>query len=272
MRLSTTAILALPLLAAAAESPFEQYKAKFQNFLSSFGASGPSTPEQAEPAAAAAPKAKTPKVGPKTIVNLTLDNWKDTVYAPVKPDATTPEEWYILITGGNKTCYGHCDKLNTAFQESAVKFATQSKSPHLARLDCEEQQPLCNSWGASAGNLYVFEMLPKPAPVEVYWKPLNLSSVSTQTILDLQAKPAKENFRLAEGAFHPFNGWLAEYGLAVPVGYILYAFNVIPSWAFMLIVSFLSRSVMNRQMDPTGGRAGAPGAGAPRAAPAGDAR
>jgi hypothetical protein len=116
MRLSTTAILALPLLAAAAESPFEQYKAKFQNFLSSFGSSAPSTPEQAEPAAAAAPKAKTPKVGPKKIANLTLDNWKDTVYAPVKADATTPEEWYILITGGNKTCYGTCDLVDSFYR------------------------------------------------------------------------------------------------------------------------------------------------------------
>jgi len=105
MRFSATAILALPLLAAAAESPFEQYKAKFQNFLSSFVAPVPAgTADQAEPVAAA-PKSKT-KVGPKKIENLTLGNWKDTVYAPVKPDASSPEEWYILVTGGNKSCYG----------------------------------------------------------------------------------------------------------------------------------------------------------------------
>ncbi|KAK0639363.1 hypothetical protein B0T16DRAFT_242775 [Cercophora newfieldiana] len=267
MRFSSTAILALPLLAAAAESPFEQYKAKFQNFISSFGAAAPAA-DQAQPAAAASsPKSKA-KVGPKKIENLTLENWKDTVYAPVKPDATTPEEWYILVSGGNKTCYGHCTKLDAAFKESAVKFATQSKSPHLARLDCEDQQVLCNSWGASAGSLWVFEMLPTPAPIDVYWKPLNLSTVSTQTILDLQAKPVKENFRFVESYFHPFDGILAQYNLAVPIGYILYGFNVIPSWAFMLIVSFLSRSVMNRQMDPAGGRPGAPRG----AAPPGDAR
>jgi hypothetical protein len=267
MRFSSTAILALPLLAAAAESPFEQYKAKFQNFLSSFGASAPAA-DKAEPAAAAAaPKSKA-KAAPKKIENLTLENWKDTVYAPVKPGATTPEEWYILVSGGNKTCYGHCGKLDAAFKESAAKFATQSNTPHLARLDCEDQQPLCNSWGASAGSLWVFEMLPQPAPIDVYWKPLNLSTVSTQTILDLQAKPVKESFRLVESYFHPFNGVLADYGLAVPIGYILYFFNIVPSWAFMLIVSFLSRSVMNRQMDPTGGRPAAPRG----AAPPGDAR
>ena len=113
MRFSSTAILALPLLAAAAESPFEQYKAKFQNFLSSFGAAAPAA-DKAEPAAAA-PKSKT-KVGPKKIENLTLENWKDTVYAPVKPGATTPEEWYILVSGGNKTCYGTCRLCRALFR------------------------------------------------------------------------------------------------------------------------------------------------------------
>jgi len=105
MRFSTAAVLALPLLAAAAESPFEQYKAKFQNFLSSFGASAPATAEKAEPAAAAVPKTKA-KISPKKIESLTLQGWKDTLYAPVKPDATVPEEWLVLVTGGNKTCFG----------------------------------------------------------------------------------------------------------------------------------------------------------------------
>jgi hypothetical protein len=114
MRFSTTAILALPLLVAAAESPFEQYKAKFQNFLSSFGASAPAAVDKAAEPVAAAPKSKA-KVGPKKIENLTLDSWKDTVYAPVKPGATTPEEWYILVSGGNKTCYGTCNLGCAAF-------------------------------------------------------------------------------------------------------------------------------------------------------------
>jgi hypothetical protein len=100
MRFSTSAVLALPLLAAAAESPFEQYKAKFQNFLGSFGASAPSIIKQ-EPVAAA--KAK---VGAKKIDVLTLENWKDTLYGPVKAESTQPEEWWLLVTGGNKTCFG----------------------------------------------------------------------------------------------------------------------------------------------------------------------
>ncbi|KAK1754614.1 hypothetical protein QBC47DRAFT_384434 [Echria macrotheca] len=269
MRFSTTAVLALPLFAAAAESPFEQYKAKFQNFLSSFGASTASTAEKVAEPVVAPLKTKT-KSGPKKIENLTLQNWNETLYAPVKPDQTTPEEWWVLVTGGNKTCFGRCVQLETAFNETAVKFANIPKSPHLARLNCEDETILCNSWSASAGAIWVFDILPAPAPVDVYWKPLNLSSVTTQTILDLQAKPVKDNFRLIDSYWHPYNGPLAKYNLAVPLGYFLWALNIVPSWAMMLIVSFFSRSMMNRQMGPNGQRPG--GVGPARAAAPGDAR
>jgi hypothetical protein len=112
MRFSTTAVLALPLLASAAESPFEQYKAKFQNFLGSLGASAPAADKAPAAAAAAgsaagkAAKAKT--VEPKPITALSLSTWKETLYAPVQPEATLPEEWLVLVTGKNKTCFGSC--------------------------------------------------------------------------------------------------------------------------------------------------------------------
>ena len=109
MRFATSVVLALPLLAAA-ESPFEQYKAQFQNFLGSIGSFIPGAAQEkaAEPAAADQSSATKPKaavVEPKISV-LTLDNWKDTLYAPVKAGATKPEEWWVFISGGNKTCYG----------------------------------------------------------------------------------------------------------------------------------------------------------------------
>jgi hypothetical protein len=107
MRFSTTALLALPLLASAAESPFEQYKAKFQNFLSSFGASAPGG--TADKAAEAAPSVATSKGGaktknvvePKKIETLTLENWKDTLL-----QGQQAEEWLVLLSGRNKTCFG----------------------------------------------------------------------------------------------------------------------------------------------------------------------
>lgn len=111
MRFSTTALLALPVLAsAAAESPLQQYKAKFQNFLSNLGAAIPSpgrVVDEATDAASTAAAGKAKKVvEPKKIETLTLENWKDTLFGPVQADATGPEEWLVLLTGRNKTCYG----------------------------------------------------------------------------------------------------------------------------------------------------------------------
>lgn len=103
MRLSSSlALAALPLLAAA-ESPFEQYKAQFQNFLGSFGSfvPGAAKPEGAAPEAAAT--AKSPA---KKLEVLTLGTWKDTLYGPVKEGALKPEEWWVLLSGRNNTCYG----------------------------------------------------------------------------------------------------------------------------------------------------------------------
>jgi hypothetical protein len=103
MRFSTSAILALPLLAAAAEGPFDQYKAQFQGFLDSFGSF---LPKAAQTIKSNPIKAAEKKIGEANIHVLTLEDWKDTLYAPVKAGATKPEEWWLLVTGGNKTCFG----------------------------------------------------------------------------------------------------------------------------------------------------------------------
>ncbi|KAK3304624.1 uncharacterized protein B0T15DRAFT_537093 [Chaetomium strumarium] len=284
MRFSTTAVLALPLLASAAESPFEQYKAKFQNFLSSFGASVPNAEKAADAvssaASAATDKAKSKLVAePMKIETLTLENWKDTLYAPVKAEATQPEEWLVLVTGRNKTCFGHCNKVEAAFNESAKSFANlpASQSPqHLGYVNCDDQPVLCNAWSANTGALWLFEMLPAPANVDIYAKRLNLTTTTTQDIVDAykaDKADAETGWRRIdpEGYFHPFHGKFAKWGLAVPLAYFFWALSAIPSWGMMLIVSFLSRTMMNRRMDPRARQGGAPGA-APRAAPPGDAR
>lgn len=269
MRFSTTAMLALPLLAAAAESPFDQYKAKFQNFLSSFGVQTPGADK--EPAAAGTePKTKTSKASSKAkeISVLTLENWNSTLFAPVQPGATTPEEWWVLVSGRNKTCFGHCTQVETAFNESAVKFASLPKSPHLAYLNCDDQPVLCNSWSASAPVLWVFEVLPRPAPIDIYTRRLNLTTTTAQTLIDYHTEGAKNKFRLHDGYFHPYDGPIAKNGLSVPVGYFFWIFNNIPSWAVMVFISMMSRRFMNRQMGPQPGQGAAAG---PRYAPPGDA-
>ncbi|EON99353.1 putative peptidyl-trna hydrolase protein [Phaeoacremonium minimum UCRPA7] len=258
MRFSTSSVLlALPLFATAQDSPFDQYKAQFQNFLGNFGSYIPN-PSRHDHAEAAETKA-----GAKKMDILTLDNWKETIYAPVKPDATKPEEWWVLITGRNKTCFGHCLKVEAAFNETATKFATLPNAPHVGYVNCDDQPILCNAWSAGAGTLWVFEVLPPPAETDIYLKRLNLTTTDTKTLLDLYAAEDKSSFKKHEGYFHPLDGPLAKNGLAVPIAYLLWGFNAVPSWMMMLGVSFISRTMMSRRMaNPDQRRPGAPPAAA----------
>ncbi|UZP42014.1 hypothetical protein NXS19_009830 [Fusarium pseudograminearum] len=120
---SSTVLAALPALAAAQDSPVDQYKAQFQNVIGQFASYIPN-PAYHDPVAAAEAKA-----GSMRLNVLTLDNWKETLYEPVSADATTPEEWWLLVSGGNKTCYGRCGTVEQAFNETAAKFALLDKTP-----------------------------------------------------------------------------------------------------------------------------------------------
>ncbi|KAH7155115.1 hypothetical protein B0J13DRAFT_217771 [Dactylonectria estremocensis] len=240
---SSTLVAALPALAAAQDSPIDQYKAQFQDFIGQMGSYIPN-PGTHDPVAAL--EAKT---GAMKLSTLTLDNWKETLYEPVSPEATTPEEWWVLVSGGNKTCYGRCDKVETAFKETAAKFALLEEAPHMGYLNCDDQPILCNAWSTGTSNLYVFEMLPSPAPIDTYKKRLNMTTTTSETLVNLYEAGTKDQFTLLEpGWFHPFQGKAVELGLAVPFGYFMWAFGLIPNWLFMLVVSFVSRTMMSNRM------------------------
>ncbi|KAM0325307.1 hypothetical protein ACHAQA_007292 [Verticillium albo-atrum] len=244
MRLSVSALLALPLFAAAAEAQFEEYKAQFQNYLDTFVSYVPN-PNKFD--AADAEEAKT---GAKKISVLTLDNWEETLYASVQPAQTVPEEWWVLITGRNKTCYGKCEPAETAFNATAEKFALQPNTPHMGLINCEDQPVLCTIFSCNANSLWAIDLLPPGNKVDIWAKRLNSTTVTSQTLLDLHATGTKEDFHLIEHVFHPFNSWIAEHGLSVPVGYFIWVFATVPNWAVMLLISFASRRMMNRRMAP----------------------
>ncbi len=107
---------------------------------------------------------------------------------------------------------------------------------------------LCNSWSANAGNLWLFQILPTPAPVEIYTRRTNLTTVTGAEVVEAAtaADRVEAGWHLfsQDGYFHPFEGKLAKLGLSVPLGYFFWALNAIPSWGLMLIVSFISRTMM----------------------------
>ncbi|KAL7798206.1 hypothetical protein V8C37DRAFT_369087 [Trichoderma ceciliae] len=263
MRFSAaTLLVALPALSDAQGNPLDQYVAQFQQILGQAGSYIP-LPTKHNPAAA-----HEAKTGPMKLSVLTLDNWKETLYEPVAPSAKTPEEWWVLVSGGNKTCFGQCAQIDAAFNETAAKFAELPNTPHMGIINCDNQPVLCNAWSAHVGNIWAFEMLPKPAPIDVYKKRLNLTTVTTDELIKAHEAGNKEGFALLDSWFHPFNGKITELGLSVPVGYLIWAFGLLPNWAFMLIVSFASRSMIgNRaQQQQQTRRSGAAPGGAPAAA------
>ncbi|TFA99427.1 hypothetical protein CCMA1212_008783 [Trichoderma ghanense] len=260
MRFSAAALVAaLPALSAAQENPLDQYVAQFQQLVGKYSAYLPSPSKYDDVAAHEA------KTGPKKLSVLGLHNWEETLYEPVAPDAKVPVEWWVLISGGNKTCFGRCGQAEAAFNETAVKFAQLPAAPHMGYVNCDDQPILCNSWSAGIGQIWAFEMRPKPAPIDIYKKRLNLTTVTSDELVELHEAGDKKDWTLINSWFHPFNGKARELGLATPFGYFLWVFNLLPQWAFMLIVSFLSRSMIGNRAQQRNRQAGAPG-GAPAAA------
>lgn len=244
---SASSLLALPLLAAADtpdyQAQFQQYLGQAQGYFETFASKIPS-PSKFDPIAAAAAKA-----GANKVDILGLHNWKETLYGPVTPGSTTPEEWWVLITGGNKTCFGHCGKVEAAFNETAGKFALEPNTPNMALLNCDDQPVLCAAWSASVSSLWIFEMLPEPSPINIFTKRLNLTTTVSDDLVQLQKDGYKTDTKEHDGLFHPFNGALAQNGLSVPAGYVLWAFGLLPSWAFMIVVSLFSRRMMASRME-----------------------
>lgn len=138
---------------------------------------------------------------------------------------------------------GKCDQIDKAFNEAAGRFAILPKAPHMAHVNCDEQPVLCNSWSAVPGNVWAFEMLPPPAAIDISRSRLNLTTTTSDSLVALHTD-GKKSFKLIDSWFHPFNGKAAELGVAVPFGYAMWAFGLVPNWAFMILVSFVSRSMM----------------------------
>jgi hypothetical protein len=128
-------------------------------------------------------------------------------------------------------------------------LAAKSNAPKFAYLDCETENILCNAWSVGAPSLYYFS-IPKPladqsAPVPtVRYQPLNRTSTTAETLKELVVDNEIEKVVPYEGIFHPFNGELQKFGLAIPYGYVTWGFSKMPSWLPMIAVSFLSRSFM----------------------------
>lgn len=128
-------------------------------------------------------------------------------------------------------------------------FAADKKSPNLGYLDCEKNQVLCSAWSAGAPSAWYFkvpeaqvgEERPATSLHNMY---LNSTTVTAEDFYKIHSEEKYNAVPAYEGALHPTDGILAKYGLLLPVGYVIYGLSAIPSWAFMVGISFMSRTLM----------------------------
>lgn len=55
------------------------------------------------------------KVADKVVTKLDANNWRSTLTPSTSDPSNGPEEWMILVTGGNKSCYGQCAQVERAW-------------------------------------------------------------------------------------------------------------------------------------------------------------
>ncbi|EAA63892.1 hypothetical protein AN1991.2 [Aspergillus nidulans FGSC A4] len=180
----------------------------------------------------------------KTVTPFNATNWQSLL-----EPAADAQDWLVFITGGNKTCFGRCGKAEEAFNQSVLLFAADPTSPNLGYLDCESNQLLCSAWSAGAPSVWYFKVPQAQVTGERPSTPLhivyvNSTTVTPESIYRIHAEKTYENKPAYEGAFHPTDGWLAQCGLLVPLGYVIYGFGVVPSWLFMIVISMASRTMM----------------------------
>lgn len=257
---ATPLLLALPAIAAAAEQEplLNQVKGWFakasESIVAALPTGVPSVPVSSitKPLAAGASKGAAKgaaKAAALTVERVTLDNYKSVLQPGAATASPGLEEWMVFVTGGNKTCYGLCEHAETAFNASTPLLAASSHAPHLGFLDCETDTVLCNAWAVGAPSI-IHMILPQPLPDQstpattVRSISVNRTSVTPLEIANIHIKETYKDVQPYEGFWHPFDGPLAQYGLNIPIGYVIWGFSQVPSWAFMIGISFFSRTIM----------------------------
>lgn len=283
MHLTPSLLLALPALAAAQQKPIVEQASDWFAHLKDYVSNAiPTTAASAASAAAGVAKdplaASAASIAARTVTPLTMANYESFL----TPSPTSPQnEYMIFISGGNKTCGGHCHHLEKVWNETASILAADPTAPKLGYVNCDSQGVLCATWMAKPPTIWHVQ---RPVAKEdqstpastIYVNYLNVTTTTVGDMVSLHSGKKYETGVLYEGYFHPLDGPLAQMGVNKIVGYIIFGFGMVPSWAFMVIISMVSRTIISRRNGPNpnvarqmqeerAGRGNAPMGGAPAA-------
>ena len=248
MHLTHSLVLALPALTAAQDIQkplIEQATSWIQSLRGYIPTSVPSVVPSAikSPIASTASKISALKITPLTISNYEAELTPD----PNSPQS--PQEWMVFVSGGNRTCGGYCDRLEREFNKTATLLAADPTAPRLAYVNCDREGALCSTWMAKPPTIWHVQrpvaQADQSTPASTIY--INYFNVTHSTAGDMVALHTGKKYQegiLYEGWFDPFDGQLAKLGVNKAIGYVLYGIGMVPSWAFMIVVSMVSRTIM----------------------------
>lgn len=144
---------------------------------------------------------------------------------------------------------------NSTPQKSVPLLVASKNAPRLGSINCDKQDQLCTTFGASIPSFWLLQLAQKGSGAKspLHIAHLNFTTVTTQEIVALHTEKKILEEEEYKGFLHPIDGELAKFGLLMPVGYVLWLFGTIPSWMFMIGISFFSRQFMSKRMAGTQG-------------------
>lgn len=243
MHLTPALTLALPALAAAqAQKPLgEKAQAWFEKAKSYI-------PQGASNAANDPMGASAAKVAAKNVTPLSMSNYEEFL-TPDASSSQSPQEWMVFVSGGNKTCAGRCANIEKAWNETASFLAADPTAPQLGYINCDTQGVLCATWQAQPPTIWHIQ---RPIPQAdqstpastIYINYVNVTTTTAGDIVALHSGKQYETGILYEGRLQPFDGQLTKLGLNKIIGYVTFGVGMIPSWAYMVVISMVSRNIM----------------------------
>lgn len=137
---------------------------------------------------------------------------------------------------------------------------TAETAPQLGYVNCDASPVLCAMWAARPVTLWYIQFPAIHVKSEEYSSSssssvpssettvrvigLNLTSTTAEELLHIHTQKTYEATPIYDSIFHPFDGALAKNGVALPVAYVIAGFSMIPTWTYMIIISFVSRNIM----------------------------
>lgn len=140
-------------------------------------------------------------------------------------------------------------------QQSVPLLMALPKVPNsqlrLGQINCEVEQVLCTAMAATVPAIhhFIFPQIQPGAPQPL--SPMrelkiNITDIQTSQFTSIPRGGESRYLEYPEytGVLHYIDGAAVKYQLLMPIGWVIWGFGAMPSWALMIGISFFSRQYM----------------------------